>query len=114
MTFYKVNFALATNEDLRQMFVLSDSSGQALNLANASWRMSLEPSTGSEDVLVLSSNTTGITIVEAEAGAFELAAPASTIGTLAPGVYYHDLLLSLDGRELRIWEGTLHLEKGIS
>lgn len=114
MTFYKVNFSLATNEDLRQVFALSDSSGTPLDLSNASLRMSLEPSFSDEDALVLSSETTGVTIVEAEGGVFEVSAPASTIASLAPGVYHHDLLLSIDGRELRIWEGTLHLEKGIS
>ena len=56
-----------------------------------------------------------IALSDAVAGRFELAVPAATMRTLAPGGYQHDLLLTFpDGRIHRVWTGTLTLSRGVT
>jgi hypothetical protein len=112
-TLYRVNFQAATNEDLRQAFALTDSAGTAVNLTGASLRMALDAPDGSSP-LELSTTNGRIVLADAGQGQFDLRLPTAELRTLAPGVYRHDLVLTLAGRAQRIWDGTLTLAEGVT
>lgn len=112
--YYRVNFEAANNADLRQGFKLTDDAGQALALAGATLRMELDNLDGA-DVIEVSTANSRIVVTNAAAGEFEIGVPAAVLQTVAPGIYRHDLLLTLaNGRIQRIWEGTLALNRGVT
>lgn len=110
---YRVDFQSASNEDLRQLFEITDTSGEPIDLTGATLRMGLEAIAGPAQLEASTANGR-IEIVEAAAGRFELAIPAATIEGLPPGSYRHDLLLDRSGSTLRVWSGTLTLSQGVT
>jgi hypothetical protein len=118
-TFYRVNFQVATNEDLRQAFALTDSLGAPVNLAGGSLKMSFDavPAVGTGSgphSLDLTIPNGRIVIADAALGQFEIVLPTAVLRTLNPGVYAHDLVLTLAGRAQRVWDGTLTLNAGVT
>jgi hypothetical protein len=112
--FYRINFQSANNEDLRQVFVLTDDAGAPFDLTGAALHMDIEAFNGA-DVLEATTANGRIALSDAPAGRFELAVPAATMRTLAPGSYQHDLLLTFaDGRVHRVWTGALTLSRGVT
>ena len=112
--YYRVNFEIATNEDLRQSFVLTNNAASAVNLTGAGLKMDVEFQSG-VDVLELTIANGRIVIANAAAGEFQIAVPASIIGTLAPGSYQHDMVLTAANGEVhRIWTGSLTLVRGVT
>ncbi len=110
---YRVNLDMATNEDLRQTFKLTDSLDAPVDLGGATLAMVLEPLDGGGG-LELSTANARIVVLDAAAGEFELRVPAADMALVVPGVYRHDLLLRRDGRTHRIFEGTLTLVDGVT
>ena len=112
---YRVNFEAANNEDLRHAFALTDSNGTPLNLTGAGLHMDLVNVSGAAPTTVVASTGNGrIAVVSAADGQFEFALSAALMRTLTPGVYRHDLLLTLADRVQRVWDGTLTLSQGIT
>ena len=112
--YYRINFETANNEDLRQVFALTDDAGAPFDLTGAVLRMDIESSDGVDAVEATTTNGR-IAIANAVGGQFELAVPAATMRGLAPGGYQHDLLLTFpDGRVHRVWTGTLTLSRGVT
>lgn len=114
---YRVNFQSANNEDLRHAFALTDSVGTSVNLTGATLQMDLVAlaSVGAGSAPVAASISNGrIALVSPTDGQFELVLPAALMRTMTPGVYRHDLLLTLTGRVQRVWEGTLTLSQGVT
>jgi hypothetical protein len=113
--FYRVNFQTANNEDLRHAFALTDSNGTSVDLTGAALQMDLVAVAGFGGAPVVASTGNGrIALVSAAEGHFELGLPAALMRTMTPGVYRHDLLLTLTGRVQRVWEGTLTLSQGVT
>ena len=111
---YRVNLQTANNEDLRQVFVLTDTSAQAIDLTGATLAMDIESFDGN-DVLEATTANGRIVVVDAPAGRFELAVPAAAMRALPAGSYQHDLLLTLaGGRVHRVWAGSLTLARGVT
>lgn len=110
---YRVNFELADNEDLHAVFALSDSAGAPVDLTGADLRMTIAP-LDRKSTLDLSLANGRITLIDPILGQFELAAAATIMKSLSPGVYRHDLLVRLADRTQRIWEGTLVLVQGVT
>lgn len=110
---YRVNFTCADNEDLRQPFVLTDSAGTLIDLTGATMRMRLERVPGGDAVDATTTNGQ-IILTDAPHGAFEVAIPASVMAAREPGVYQHDLVLTLAGRTTRIWSGSVDLNRGVT
>jgi hypothetical protein len=110
---YRVNFQAATNEDLRQAFVLQDAAGAAIDLTGASLRMALQ---GASGAIALEAGLADgrIAILDAANGRFEVAVLAADLQTLPPGVYRHDLLLAQAGVVRRVWSGVLTLSQGVT
>jgi hypothetical protein len=111
--YYRVDFQSANNEDLRQIFELADTAGEPVDLTGATLRMGVEAIAGLAQLEASTANGR-IEIVDAEAGRFEIAIPAATIGDLPPGSYRHDLLLDRSGSFVRVWSGTLTLSQGVT
>lgn len=114
MTLYRLNFEIATSEDLAHAFQLLDSEGQPVDLAGAALRLSIERSADAVDVLQLTTENGGVEVVDAAAGIFEIFAAADVVGALRPTTYRHELVLTQADRTLRIWDGTLNLHQGIA
>lgn len=112
-TFYRVNLAMANNEDLRQGFALADQTGSPIDLTGALLKLRLESSNG-VDALEASTTNGHITLTEPDLGRFEIAVPAAAMRALPTGVYRHDLLLLTGVRQLRVWEGALTLNDGVT
>lgn len=110
---YRVNIDIATNEDLRQPFALTDSLDQPVDLSAATLEMDIDQVDGM-DGLELTTANLRIVVLNATAGEFEIAVPAAEIAALTPGVYRHDLVMMRDGRTHRIFEGTLTLARGVT
>jgi hypothetical protein len=110
---YRVNIDIATNEDLRQPFALTDGVDQPIDITGATIEMEIEQIDG-PDRLELTTANTRIVVLDAAAGEFEIAVPAAVIVVLTPGVYRHDLVLKQAGRAQRIFEGTLTLSRGVT
>lgn len=112
--YYRVNFEIATNEDLRQAFALTDSAAVPVSLTGSSLKMDIEFQSG-VDVLELTIANSRIAVTNAAAGEFTIQVPASVIGTLAAGSYQHDLVLTqANGEVHRVWAGTLTLVRGVT
>ena len=111
--FYRVNFTCANNEDLRQAFVLTDSAGTAVDLTNGAMRMRIENPAGNGGVEASTANGQ-IVLTDAPNGAFEVGIPASVLSARDPGVYQHDLILTLAGRVTRVWAGSVDLSRGVT
>ena len=110
---YRVNFRIANNEDLRQVFRVTDSAGVAVNLTGATMSMSIEtPPT--VDVVSATTANGRIVLTDPTGGYFTLAVPVSVISALAAGIYNHDLVAVIAGATMRLWTGTLHLSRGIT
>jgi hypothetical protein len=110
--FYRVNFNFATNEDLTQAFALHEDTGAAADLSGGALSMSI----AKEGVPVMSMTTANGAIqwADASTGSFVLSAPPGAFTALKPDVYEHDLVLTLNGRRKRIWEGLLTLQDGVT
>jgi hypothetical protein len=104
---------------------LTDSLGAPVNLAGAALKMRLDVVPGLASAadpasatglhsLDLSTGNGRIVLADAALGQFEIALPAAVLRTLSPGVYDHDLVLSLAGRAQRVWDGTLTLNAGVT
>jgi hypothetical protein len=112
--FYRVNFELANNEDLRQAFALSDDAQVPVDLTGAGLKMQIR-SLGNETVLEASNVNGRIAVLDAPNGRFDVAVPAAVMQSVAAGSYQHDLVLSdAAGRVKRIWTGTLTLSRGVT
>lgn len=112
--YYRVNFELANNEDLRQTFALSDTGGTPLNLTGASFKMQIKSFAGAP-VAEASSVNGRIAVLDAAAGQFEVNIPAAVMRTIAEGSYQHDLVLSgSDGSTKRIWDGVVSLSQVVT
>ena len=110
---YRVNFQMANNEDLRQAFAVTNSTQAPVDLTGADLRMDVETA-HKTDALVLSIANGRIVVTAPASGQFQLVVPASTMSTLADGVYQHDLLLQQSGTLRRLWTGTLNLSRGVT
>jgi hypothetical protein len=116
-TFYRVNFQTATNEDFRQAFALTDSDGNPVDLTGGSLKITFDGLANTHrGTAALEASTANGRIVLANAGLgqFEINVPTAVLHTIPPGVYRHDLLLTLSGRVKRVWEGTLTLAEGVT
>ena len=111
--YYRVDFQVCNNEDLRQLFELTDTAGQAIDLSGVTLRMDIAATTGSA-ALEASSTNGRIAIRDAAAGRFELAIPAAIVRGLQPGTYRHDLVLSHADSVRRVWSGTISLCQGVT
>ena len=111
---YRVDFAIANNQDLHQSFALSDTTPAAINLTGAALKMTLEliSDRGTSE---FSTANGRIVVSNAPAGQFEINVPAALMRTLAPGGYRHDLVVTLaSGAVHRVWSGALTLERGVT
>lgn len=112
--YYRVNFTVANNEDLRQSFVLSDTGQVPIDLTGADLRMAVSAASGAA-ALAASIGNGRIVVHDAPAGRFELVLPSAALTPLQPGVYRHDLVLTnAAGHMHRIWSGGLTLEQGVT
>jgi hypothetical protein len=111
--FYRVTIRLSKNEDLVQAFRLHDDAAAPLDLTGADIAMRLS-GVESSDSLDLSVANGRIAILDAQEGEFELRVPTSALAGMTAGVYRHDLILTQSDRRLRIWDGTLTLDQGVS
>lgn len=111
--YFRVDFQSSNNEDLRQAFQLTDQAGAPLDITGAVLRMGLETA-GGRDALEATTVNGRIAIIEATAGRFDLAIPASVMRTLPEGAYRHDLIIDSAGSIRRVWTGTLTLSQGVS
>ena len=113
MSYYRVDFSTATNEDLRQSFQITDRAGTPINLTGAALHMDVADQPGHRALQATTDN--GLIVLSgAPAGTFELAVPATLMRGLPPGVYQHDLLLLRGDRTMRVWSGTLSLARGVT
>lgn len=114
--YYKVNFEIASNEDLRETFTLTDPAGNAIDLTGADLRMGI--ATAEADPLSASLAVTmangGIVVPTPTLGQFSLAVPVTTLQALPIGIYRHDLIFVKSGQVRRIWSGTLSICQGIA
>ena len=111
--YYRVDFNIANNEDLRQDFAVSDSASVPLDLAGSSLKMDIEAPGGSRVIQATLANG-HIAVTNAAQGKFRISIPASTLRTLTEGSYRHDLLLVRGGETKRIWEGTITINRGVT
>ena len=111
---YRVNFQIANTEDLRQSFALTDSDAVPIDLTGAQLRMGLEIVPG-QSALEASTANGRIVVAAATVGQFVLAIPAASLHPLGPGVYQHDLIVTLaSGHIHRVWTGALTLQRGVT
>lgn len=112
-TFYRVDFTMANNEDLRQAFQIKDDAGVPVDITGADLRMDIEAASGADAIEATIANGR-IALADAAAGQFEIAIPAATMRTLTPGYYRHDLVMTLGGEIRRVFEGGLDLARGVT
>lgn len=111
---YTVNFTTANNADLRQSFTLNASDGNPIDLTGAVLKMDFE-NRATNDVLVANQSNGFLSILDEPAGQFELAVPAAILSAINPGVYKHDLIITLANNETyRVWQGALSLTHGVT
>ncbi len=111
--YYRVDFNIANNEDLRQDFAVRDGAGAPIDLDGSNLKMDVEGPGGPRVIQATLANG-HITVTDAAQGHFALAIPAATLRTLPEGSYRHDLLLLRGGETKRIWEGTLTINRGVT
>lgn len=109
---FRVDFEVANNEDFHYAFALTDENGDPVDLAGATLRMDIESRAGG-DVLSLSTEN-GRIAVEAAAGRFDLLVPAADMAALRENYHAHDLLMTLDGRTTRLWQGAFSIIQGVT
>ena len=111
--YFRVNFHVADNEDLRQSFALTDAVSAAIDLSGASFEMHIATAAG-DAVLELSTANGRIALISPTTGHFEVSVPAAVIGTLPEGIYRHDLIMVRASRTKRVWSGGLTIERGVT
>jgi hypothetical protein len=115
MALFHVEFQVANNADWEDQFTLTDINGAAINLTGASFEMDIR-SVGGVQLAQLDTAAGTMPILDATAGKFGVKVAAATMAGLAPGIYYLDCVLSetSPARKLRLFEGRVLIEKGIT
>lgn len=111
--FYRVDFQIANNEDLRHDFVLSDSAASPVDLTGAGFRMDVANSSGGR-VLEASLDNGRILLTDAPHGRFALLVPAAVMRMLPEGAYNHDLVWTRGAETRRVWAGTMTVQRGVT
>ena len=110
---YRADFAVRNNADWRQPFHLADG-GQNWNLTGATIRLSLKKQRASSVPDLVLSIGSGIVLLDAAQGLFEIRVLAAALGGLPPGTYDHDCLIAQDGVTTALMEGVVRVERGVS
>jgi hypothetical protein len=112
MALFTIEFQAATNADWEDNFELRDEAG-AINLAGAAFEMDVR-SAGGVQAIELTTAAGTLPVLSAADGIFGIKVLAATMATLTPGTYHLDCLMRQGGQTLRLFEGRLFLEKGIT
>lgn len=112
MALFTIEFQAATNADWEDNFELRDEAG-SLNLAGATFEMDVRRADGMQ-AIELSTAAGTLPVLDADSGIFGVKVLAATMATLAPGTYLLDCLMRQGGQTLRLFEGRLFLEKGVT
>lgn len=115
MALFTVEFQAATNAGWEDNFELQDDTGGAIPLAGISFEMDIRKADGTL-LIELSTAAGTLPILDAAGGIFGVNVPAATMAGLAPGLYALDCVMreTSPARTLRLFEGRLYLEKGIT
>jgi len=106
MSAVRVDFEVATDEDLRQQFVFADVNDLPLDLTPATFRLTISKA----GTTVLEATSPDLIVVD-EGGSLEIAIPADAKTMLMPGnVYDHALVKTEAGTDERVWYGTILIE----
>ena len=111
--YYRVDFNIANNEDLRQDFAVRDGGGAPIDLDGSNLKMDVEGPSGLRVIQATLANGQ-ITVTDAAQGHFRLAIPAATLRALPEGSYRHDFLLVRGAETKRLWVGTITINRGVT
>jgi hypothetical protein len=113
MALFTVEFQAATNADWEDNFEVTDAAGDPIDLTGAAFEMDIRRADGTQ-LIELTTAAGTLPILNAAQGVFGVKVLAATMVTLAPGTYQLDCLVAQSGQTLRLFEGRLFLEKGIT
>ena len=111
--FYRVDFQIANNEDLRHDFVLSDTTAAPIDLTGTGFRMDVASVSGGR-ILEASLDNGRILLTDAAHGRFALSVPAAVMRMLSEGAYNHDLIWTRGSETRRVWSGTMTVQHGVT
>lgn len=103
-----------SDADFRRTFVLQTAGETPYDLTGATFQMKLRKRVESHTVPISLSTDSGITIIDAVNGQFEIAITQAQLEALEPDTYVHSLIMTLGGLKTLIWVGTIEHSAGAS